>query len=154
MKKIYFTSLLSFVCLSLLIGFLGSQLSGPETFSLTYSELNKPSFSPPSWVFAPVWTILYILMGIAGYLIWKAKEKNTLVLFFSQLALNLIWPIIFFGLNQYLWAFVEIIILWIFTFLTIKECFRFSKTAFYLLLPYILWLTFASILNFSIIIIN
>jgi len=157
-EKKQFIFLFSFITVSLMTGFLGSQLSGAESVPVIYSELNQPSFSPPAWVFAPVWTILYLLMGISAYLIWKMRKKEnvkfSLVFFFIQLVLNLLWPIIFFGLGQYCWAFIEIILLWVTILLTMKHFYAISKAAFYLLIPYIVWVTFAAFLNFKILTIN
>lgn len=152
-KQIIF--LFSFIVLSLLTGYLGSQLTGvsiPETY-LNISD--KPSFFPPTWIFAPVWSILYTLMGISAYLLWRLKEKQKvnklLILFFVQLFINLIWPIIFFGLGQYLWAFIDIIILLIMIIVMVLSFEKISKLSAYLLLPYLFWVGFASILNLAIV---
>ena len=147
-------SLFSFIALSLLTGYLGSQLTG-VSMSETYLSLsNKPVFSPPGWIFAPVWFILYVLMGTSAYLVWRSKKKDDvkkpLVFFFVQLILNLLWPIIFFGLGQYLWAFAEIMVLMIAIIVMIVSFSKFSKTSSYLLFPYLLWVGFASMLNLAI----
>lgn len=118
-----------------------------------YVNINKPVFNPPNWIFGPVWTALYILMGIAFFLIWKsptpAKEKA--YLFFAlQLVLNFFWSIIFFRLHAVGFAFAEIIMMWICILLTIVSFYPISKPAAYLLIPYLLWVSFASVLNFSI----
>jgi translocator protein len=151
-KQIIF--LFSFIALSLLTGYLGSQLTG-VSMSESYSSLNKPVFSPPAWIFAPVWFILYVLMGTSAYLIWRLRKKENakkpLVFFFIQLILNLLWPIIFFGLGQYLLAFIEIIILLIVIVLMILSFNKVSKASAYLLLPYLLWVGFASMLNLAIV---
>jgi len=140
-------SLLFFIAVPLLGGYLSSQFSMVGT----YSQIYKPDFFPPSWIFAPVWTILYILMGIAAYLVWKKGEaKKQLSLFSVQLILNLLWTPIFFGLHQYLWAFVEILILLVMIILTIKSFNEKSKTAAYLMLPYLFWVIFATFLNYVI----
>ena len=116
-----------------------------------YLTLVKPSFNPPSWVFSPVWITLFVLMGISLYLIWEAKDnKKTMILFYVQLVLNILWSIMFFGLKNPLLAFIEIIILWIFILMTIIYSYRISRPAAYLLAPYILWVTFAAVLNFMI----
>jgi tryptophan-rich sensory protein len=150
-KQIIF--LFSFIAISLLTGYLSSQLSG-VSMADSYQYLNKPVFAPPAWIFAPVWIILYILMGISAYLIWRSREKENvkkpLVFFFVQLILNLLWPIIFFGLGQYLWAFADIIALLIMIIVMILSYSKVSKVSAYLLLPYLLWVGFASILNLSI----
>jgi tryptophan-rich sensory protein len=153
LKQVLF--FLLFLAISLMAGYFGSQLSGNSTVQ-TYSQLYKPDFFPPSWVFGPVWTILYILMGLSAYLVWKTKKdiKTPLILFFTQLILNLLWPAIFFGLHQYLWAFIEILILLIMIIITIFSFDKKSKTAAYLLIPYLFWVSFATILNYIIFRIN
>jgi len=124
-----------------------------------YQELNKPFFNPPGWVFAPVWTALYIMMGISAYLIWQKglyekKVKIALGFFIIQLFLNAIWTPLFFGLQSPLLAFVDIIFLWLAILITIVLFLKLSKAAASLLVPYILWVTFAAVLNFSIMIMN
>ena len=118
-----------------------------------YAMLNKPAFNPPNWIFAPVWIFLYILMGISFYLIWiKSDVPNfgfLLSAFLLQLVLNAFWTIIFFGLKSPLYAFIEIIILWIMILICIISFYPVSKAASILLIPYILWVSLASILNFS-----
>lgn len=117
-----------------------------------YAALNKPSFSPPNWIFGPVWTTLYIMMGISLYLVWQ-KKKVPLV-FWAQLFLNAIWSIIFFGMKNPGLALIDIIALWITIVLTIKSFSKISKPAGYLLIPYLLWVSFAAILNLSIVLLN
>jgi benzodiazapine receptor len=139
-------------------GILGSVFTSPA-IPTWYASLEKPSFSPPNWVFAPVWTLLFLLMGISLYLIWERglenkKVRRAIFIFAVQLALNILWSIIFFGLQVPLYAFIEIIILWLAILITIISFYKISKLAAYLLLPYILWVSFASILNFSIMILN
>ncbi len=122
-----------------------------------YATLNKPSFSPPNFLFGPVWTALYALMGISLYLVWKSKDKSKLRavhLFFIQLGLNAVWPIIFFGLKSPGLAFIEITALWVAIFLTVLAFQKISKVAAYLLYPYLTWVSFATILNLSIWILN
>lgn len=119
-----------------------------------YAGLQKPSFNPPNWLFGPVWTMLYILMGISVYLVWKqtvSVERNTaLTLFVVQFVLNFFWSIIFFKQHQIGWALVEIIVMWFFIFLTIIWFGKISSTASWLMVPYISWVSFASILNAAI----
>ena len=124
-----------------------------------FSRLEKPWFNPPNWVFSPVWTLLYILMGIAMWLIWKSKmpeslKKTALFLYAIQLILNFFWSLLFFNLHQTGWAFAEIILMWVFILLTILAFARVNKTAAWLMVPYISWVSFASILNYSIWILN
>lgn len=125
-----------------------------------YIHLNKPFFSPPNWVFGPVWTILYFLMGLSLYLIWikkvKIKKQKTLALryFWIQLLLNFSWSILFFGLHSPLLGLIDIVLLWMMIFMTIKAFLPISKNAAYFLIPYLLWVTFASLLNLAIAILN
>ena len=122
---------------------------------LWYSTLNKPSFSPPSWVFGPVWTILYAMMGIALFLIWtnkiqREKKQQAILVFSTQLFLNAIWSPVFFGLHSPFMGLIIIVLLWISILLTIIDFYKISKTAAALIVPYFLWVSFATILNFSI----
>lgn len=117
-----------------------------------YQTLNKPIFSPPNWIFGPVWTILYILMGISLYLIWKKKKVPTV--FWVQLILNALWSIIFFGMRNPMLALVDIVALWIAIVLTIKASSKINKLASFLLIPYLFWVTFATLLNLFITILN
>lgn len=141
-----------------LAGFIGSFFTVTSEGSW-YSAIQKPAFNPPNWVFGPVWTILFILMGVSLYLIWneglkKKKVKTPLIFFGIQLVLNILWSAFFFGMQRPLFAFIEIIVLWVFILLTITSFFKVSKTAAYLLIPYIIWVSFAAVLNFSIFLLN
>lgn len=120
-----------------------------------YSTLAKPALNPPSWIFAPVWTILFILMGVAAYLVWRKgydrKEvRVALAIFIFQLLLNVFWSIIFFGIHNPAVAFTEIISLWSAILALILAFYQVSRTAAYLLIPYILWVSFAAYLNYAI----
>lgn len=124
-----------------------------------YTGLVKPALNPPSWVFGPVWTILYALMGIAAFLVWKngwerKDVKIALGVFGIQLFLNAIWSIIFFGLQSSDWALVDIVLLWFAIVWTMVVFYKISKPAAWLLAPYLLWVSFASYLNYSIWILN
>lgn len=123
-----------------------------------YEELTKPQFAPPNWIFGPVWTILYAFMGIALYLVWKTKKtkqrQDALLFFAIQLGLNSLWSFLFFSLQQPLLAFIELVALWFFILLTVKKFYALSRMAGYLLLPYIIWVTFAAVLNLSIALLN
>jgi len=146
--------------ISILIPFLASIIGGfftANSISTWYSTLNKPFFNPPSWIFGPVWTLLYLFMGIALFLVWTSKSKNkkyAYVFFGIQIFLNALWSILFFGLQNPLFAFIEIILLWIFILLTIIYFYRIHKKTIYLLIPYILWVSFAAVLNYFIMILN
>lgn len=124
-----------------------------------YPLLNKPSFNPPNWVFGPAWTILYALMGISLYLVWKKGTKNKKVIevlkvFFVQLAFNFSWSLVFFGLQSPLLALIVILLLWTSIAYTIILFQKISKTAALLLYPYIAWVSFAVLLNLSIVLLN
>ncbi len=144
------------IFIPLTVGFVGSFFT-MNSISTWYIYLHKPFFTPPSWIFGPAWTALYIMMGISLYIIWINPIKNKKMAFITfgvQMFLNMIWSIIFFGFQSPLFAFIEIIILWISILLSIIYFFKISKSASYLLIPYILWVSFASILNFSIYYLN
>ena len=124
-----------------------------------YQQLEKPELTPPGWVFGVVWPTLYLLMGIALYLIWRRprqgrEEQTALVWFFVQLVLNIAWSWFFFGLRLPLFGLLEIALLWLALFITIGTFFRLSKIAALLLVPYILWISFAAYLNWSIVQLN
>lgn len=120
-----------------------------------YATLQKPSFSPPNWLFGPAWIILYILMGISAYLIWQEVEQNkaarsALWLFWIHLFFNAIWSIIFFGLQNPGLAFIDIIIIWFLIVVLMIKFWRINHWASYLLIPYLLWVSFAGVLNYFI----
>ncbi|AKA48709.1 hypothetical protein IX51_05900 [uncultured archaeon] len=130
-----------------------------EAIPTWYAALNKSPITPPNWLFAPMWLTLYFLMGIALYVVWTSgRNRKELVLpyvlFFIQLALNVIWSLIFFGLHEILFGAVEIVFLWFFIVATIIEFRALSKVSAYLLFPYLSWGTVATLLNFSILWIN
>jgi benzodiazapine receptor len=127
--------------------------------STWYVALEKPPFTPPNWLFAPVWVTLYLLMGISAFVIWRRglesrQIKIALLVFLIQLALNALWSVVFFGLQSPFYGFIVIVALWIAILLTILRFFKISKVAGALLLPYILWVKFAMALNVSIWILN
>jgi len=129
-----------------------SGLATASSINDWFVTINKPSFNPPNWLFAPVWTVLYIMMGVAAALVWdegweKSAVKNALLFFGIQLILNSLWTVIFFGFKQIDLALIEIIILWVMLFLTILKFTKIRKLASYLLIPYILWVSFATVLN-------
>lgn len=124
-----------------------------------YASLNKPFFSPPNSIFGPVWVILYTLMGISLYIVWKSKVNKRLKtpalrFFYIQLILNSLWSILFFGLKSPLLAFIEILVLLIMIAATIVKFYKISPPSAYLLAPYLLWVTFASVLNLAIVLLN
>ncbi len=150
-----YVKIAQFVSLCLIVGWLSSYATESNN-DVWYPTLEKPSFNPPSWVFGPVWTILYIMMGIAAGIIWSKIDtqretvKNALMFFGIQLALNALWSILFFGLKNPLLALIEIIILWLLIYETYIKFSKIDKTSGYLLIPYLLWVAFAFALNASI----
>lgn len=141
-----------------LVGLLGTPFT-ITAIPTWYSTLNKPFFAPPNWIFGPVWTLLYFLMGVSFYLIWKQgwqkkKTKEAGQLFLLQLALNYIWSPTFFGLKSPSLGLIVIVSMWILILATIKKFYPLSKTASYLLFPYLLWVSFATLLNMAIVILN
>jgi tryptophan-rich sensory protein len=124
-----------------------------------YATLEKPSFNPPNWLFAPVWTFLYILMGVAAFLVWRKGLENrqvriALIVFLIQLVLNALWSVVFFGLESPLYGLIVISILWIAILVNVIKFFRISRVASVLMWPYLLWVTFAAVLNSSIWLLN
>lgn len=157
-RGLQWSALIISIAITLAIGFTASYFTRPEIPGW-YAGLQKPSFSPPNWLFGPVWTTLYILIGIAAYLVWQRRDGSTAYsnarnIYIVQLALNFSWSIVFFGLHQMLGAFVVIILLLISIIGCMVYFSRFSKTAAWLLVPYLLWVSFASVLNFSIYLLN
>ncbi|MCX6718464.1 MAG: tryptophan-rich sensory protein [Candidatus Staskawiczbacteria bacterium] len=164
-----------------LAGAVGAGFTTPE-INNWYQSLNKPGFNPPNWIFGPVWTVIFVLMGISLYLVWserflvnnkinfkgrkpwnklsqkflsgKWQKANIIIIFAVQLVLNILWSVIFFGMHSPGVAFFELLMLWVAIIYTIINFYRVSKTAAYLLLPYILWVSFAGILNYFIWIAN
>lgn len=135
----------------LLTGLLGSFVT-TDSVTTWYADLARPSFTPPDWAFGVVWPILYVMMGISAFLIWNSgitrkQVKVALGLFAFQLLLNGLWTPIFFGLHMLSLALAEIILLWVAILMTILAFWRISKTAAYLIIPYILWVSFAIALN-------
>ena len=136
----------------LAVGGLASLLSGGMG---SYKVMNQPPLSPPGWVFPVVWSILYLLMGEASYRIFTAGGgRSALKAYGVQLALNFIWPLVFFGAQMYLLAFFILIALWIAIFITLRQFSAIDETAGNLLLPYLLWVTFAGYLNFGVFLLN
>ncbi len=158
MPKINWLKLIAAIVICQAAGGIGSIFT-TQSVSTWYLTLNKPIFNPPSWVFAPVWTLLFLLMGISLYLVWNKREeqerRSKAIIFFSiQYILNIAWSFFFFYLQNPLAAFIEILFLWFFILLTILYFYKTSKIAAYLLIPYIIWVSFAAVLNFSIYLLN
>jgi len=124
-----------------------------------YANLQKPLLSPPNWVFGSVWTLLYILMGVSVYLVWQRvgdskKDRRVLWLFWIHLFFNALWSVIFFGLHNPGAALVNLIIIWLFVIVLISKFWRVRKLSSCLLIPYLLWVSFAGYLNYHIWILN
>lgn len=153
MKRSNGIKLISSIALCVLLGSVGGLVTVNE-IPTWYATLNKPSFNPPNWLFGPVWTTLYVLMGIGVYLIWKqpvSKERNkALQVFILQFILNFCWSFIFFGLHATGWALIEMIALLVLILLTILHFAKHSKLAAWLLVPYLAWVSFALLLNAAI----
>ena len=153
MNKIY--KILVMVATCLVIGYFSGMVTR-SAITTWYPTLVKPSFNPPNWIFAPVWTMLYIMMGVAAGLVWdrigqqKEVVKNALVFFAVQLVLNALWSFLFFGLKNPMLSGLEIVILWLMIFETYSKFIKINKIAGYLLIPYLLWVSFASVLNANI----
>ncbi len=142
-----------------IVGSLGSIFTASQIPSW-YAGLVKPAFNPPNWVFGPVWTTLFALIGIAFYLVWmeRARTKTAanaaMIIFGIQFVFNILWSALFFGLNSPLYGMVCIVILWASIAMTIIAFYRVTKPAAYLLVPYILWVSFAAVLNYAILTLN
>jgi len=179
--KLNLTKLISSIIICVFDGAVGSIFTTAEIGGW-YKGLNKPVFNPPNWIFGPVWTLLFILMGISLYLVWSKKfvvknelkighrkawnhfsqkfyngvwqKENIIIIFGTQLVLNVLWSAVFFGMHSPGVAFFELLMLWFAILYTIMNFYRVSKEAAYLLIPYILWVSFAGILNLSIFLLN
>ena len=124
-----------------------------------YATLEKPAFNPPNWLFAPAWTLLYIMMGIAAFLVWRKGLENrqvrvALIVFLVQLVLNALWSVAFFGLESPVYGLIVIAALWVAILFTVWKFYRISLAASVLMWPYLLWVTFAAVLNSSIWLLN
>jgi len=157
-KKINMLKLVTSLVVSQCAGLIGSAFTTPAIPNW-YAALQKPPFTPPNWLFAPAWITLYLLMGIAAFLVWRVglddrRVRVALMIFLIQLVLNALWSVAFFGLQSPLYGFIVIILLWLTILLTILSFARISSAAAWLLVPYILWVSFASALNISIWVLN
>lgn len=147
-----YVKILIFVVTCLAVGYLSSIVTR-SSVATWYPTLVKPSFNPPNWAFPVAWTTLFIFMGIAAGLVWdkieikKGEVQNALLFFFIQLALNALWSFLFFGLKNPMLALIEIILLWLMIYETYMKFNKIDKTAGYLFVPYLLWVSFAIILN-------
>lgn len=158
MRRPDWFKLVASLALPQLAGGIGALFTSPAIAGW-YSQLAKPGFTPPSWLFGPAWTTLFALMGVALFLVWRRRASRHLaqaayVTFGVQLGLNVLWSVLFFGLRQPLWAFGEIAVLWLAILATILTFRRIRPLAAWLLIPYLAWVTFASCLNYAIVIAN
>ena len=152
------TRLIASILICQLAALIGSAFNS-ASINTWYTTINKPGFLPPNWLFPVVWTILFIMMGVSLYLVWKENirkkaVKSALAAFAVQLVLNILWSFFFFTLRSPLLGLIEIIVLWAAILVTILRFYKVSKAAAYLLIPYILWVTFAAVLNISILFLN
>jgi benzodiazapine receptor len=149
------TKILTVVVTCLVVGYFSGMVTRSAIITW-YPTLVKPSFNPPNWIFAPVWSTLYIMIGIAAGLVWDRIESNAtlvkkaLVVFAIQLALNALWSYLFFGLHNPMLAGIEIVLLWLMILETYTQFSKINKIAGYLFLPYLAWVSFAMVLNASI----
>ena len=145
------------IAVPLLAGGVGAVVTTPA-ISTWYVTLNKPWFTPPGWLFGPVWTLLYILMGLALFLVWRSPKSRTrdigIALFAVQLAVNVFWSFAFFGLENTLYGVLTIIPLWVLIAATIFQFYKVSKGAAFLMVPYILWVSIATALNTAVYLLN
>jgi|SRR3989344_5693930 len=151
-RTVHFLKLIFAILVCQLAGVVGSIFTTPAIGGW-YATLQKPALAPPNWVFAPVWISLFTLMGIAAFLVWqkglaRVDVKIALGIFLFQLTLNTLWSFLFFGLQNPAAAMIEIVVLWLAILVTIVSFFRISQLAAYLLVPYILWVSFAAYLNY------
>ena len=142
------------VVICLLVGFL-SGFATQSSVDNWYATLNKPDFNPPNWIFGPVWTVLYIMMGVAAGIVWSKGlhhiwVKTALYHFSFQLIFNAMWSVVFFGFQELFWAMLVILVLLALILLTMRSFQVVSKTAAFLLIPYFLWVSFATLLNYKI----
>lgn len=149
---IRYIKIIFIIAICLAVGLMSSQIT-QANIPFWYENLQKPSFTPPNWVFAPVWTFLFATMGAAAGMVWnhwenrKEEVQNALIFFFVQLGLNAFWTYLFFGLKNLLLASVEIILLWLLIYETYLKFLKFNRWCGYLLIPYLLWVSYATLLT-------
>ena len=152
MKKHSLCRLVLFIAIAQGAGLLGLFFMG--SIDGWYATLSKPALNPPSWIFGPVWTMLYVLIGVTGYIVWRQGEYQALNVYWAQLAVNALWTPLFFGLQNPLVALFDIVLLWILIVWTMVVFARVHKVAGVLLIPYLLWVSFATYLNAMIVYLN
>jgi translocator protein len=140
------------IALCLLVQFSGAAFTF-SSVNTWYPGLVKPSFNPPAWVFGPVWSVLYLSMVIAAWMVWISENpgtKSAMKIFLLQLFLNFLWSVFFFGFRNPGLAFAEIVVLWVMILATVLSFFKIRPAAGGILIPYLLWVSFAAVLNFTI----
>ena len=157
--KIHWMKLIASILICQGAGIVGSFFTAPTVQSEWYAQLKKPAFQPPGWLFGPVWIILFLMMGIALYLVWNSpisleKLKLPLMVFSVNLLLNITWSFCFFYLKNPMLAFFEILVLWMVILAAMLLFFNVNRWAGWLLVPYLAWVSFASVLNFSLWMLN
>lgn len=155
--KIRWKTLISAVIIPLLTGTISALIS--KDGMKNFENINQPPYSPPQWLFPVAWTILYVLMGIASYIVFTSNcdiehKRNALIFYGIQLFFNFLWSPVFFGAKLYLFAFIWLLVMWVLIILTMQKFFKIDKTAGLLMLPYLLWVTFAAYLNFGVFMLN
>ena len=159
MKPVNIVKLVVSCAVPLLVGLMGSFFTTADSLGNWYTNLNKPAFNPPNWIFGPVWTTLYIMMGVSAFLVWqkgldKKPVRLALVCFVVQLIFNALWTPLFFGLRSPLLGLADIILLLAAIIVTVFYFFKISAPAGLLLIPYLLWVSFATVLNASLYLLN
>jgi benzodiazapine receptor len=157
-KRFQFFPYLISVLLVFAIGITASLVTRPEIAGW-YSTLKKPVFNPPPWLFAPVWSAIYVMIATAAYLVWKHRSHKPAYIvarsvYFTQLVLNFSWSMVFFGMHQIMGALIVILLLWLSIIININWFGKFNKAAAWLLAPYLAWVSFATVLNASIYFLN
>jgi tryptophan-rich sensory protein len=156
MKKKILGALLA-IAICELVGSIGSIFTIPAIGGW-YAGLAKPSLNPPNWIFGPVWTTLFALMGIAAFMVWNKRKnkaaKTALMIFALQLVLNVLWSVLFFGAHRPAGAFLDIILMWFAILWTIFAFWKIDRAAAWLLAPYLLWVSFAAYLNYAVMVMN
>lgn len=150
-RKNQWLVLAGFILLCVTTGMIGGLVTAPSIENW-YRTIAKPDWTPPNWLFGPVWTVLFIMMGVAAWLVWKTRDRiaPAMMLFGVQLALNLGWSLLFFGARSPGLALIEVVLLWGSVLLTMLAFFGRQRTAGWLFVPYLAWVSFAAILNFAI----
>jgi tryptophan-rich sensory protein len=149
-------ALIGFLAVCFAVSALGG-LATANSLGTWYQALAKPSFNPPDWVFGPVWTTLYILIAVSGWMVWRKagfSDHRAFAAYGGQLVLNLLWSVLFFGFQQPAVAMVDLIVLWITISANMILFARHDRTAALLLAPYLLWVSFAGVLNVAIVVVN